>query len=59
MTRGGIEVSGLHANFFVNKGGGTFADFRALMDAVGEKVLKLSGVELEPEIKIIGRHGDR
>jgi UDP-N-acetylmuramate dehydrogenase len=59
MTRGDIEVSGLHANFFVNKGGGTFADFAALMDAVGEKVLKSSGVALEPEIKIMGRHGER
>jgi UDP-N-acetylmuramate dehydrogenase len=59
MGRGDIEVSTLHANFFVNKGSGRASDFLALMDEVREKVLKSSGIELEPEIRIVGRHGDR
>ncbi|HXX80493.1 MAG TPA: UDP-N-acetylmuramate dehydrogenase [Thermodesulfovibrionales bacterium] len=59
MVKGDIEVSTLHANFFVNKGSGRAADFLALMDEVRERVLKSSGIELEPEIRIVGRHGDR
>ena len=59
MRRGDIEVSGLHANFFVNRGNGSSADFAALMEEVRERVLKSSGVELEPEIRFAGRHGDR
>lgn len=59
MRRGDIEVSTLHANFFVNRGSGKASDFLSLMDEVREKVLKSSGIELEPEIRIVGRHGDR
>lgn len=55
MREGGIEVSQLHANYFVNKNGGTCAEFLQLMDIVKEKVMKRSGIKLEPEIKIIGK----
>ncbi len=55
MRRGDVEVSGLHANFFVNRGNGTASDFLGLMEDVKERVLKSFGVELEPEIKIVGR----
>lgn len=55
MKAGGIEVSSDHANYFVNKGGGTHKDFIRLMKDVTDKVAKDSGVRLEPEIKIIGR----
>lgn len=55
MRRGDIEVSSLHANFFVNKGNGNASDFLALMDEVKDKVFRLFGIELEPEIRIIGR----
>jgi UDP-N-acetylmuramate dehydrogenase len=54
MKMGGIEVSHLHANYFINKNGGTCAEFLQLMEIVKEKVMKRSGIELEPEIKIIG-----
>ena len=54
MMVGGIEVSRLHANYFINKSGGTCAEFLQLMEIVKEKVMKCSGIELEPEIKIIG-----
>ena len=52
---GEIEVSTLHANFFINKGAGTASDFVRLMEEVGLRVKERSGVILEPEIKIVGR----
>jgi UDP-N-acetylmuramate dehydrogenase len=54
MRIGGTEVSHLHANYFINRNGGTCAEFMELMKTVKEKVMKRSGIELEPEIKIIG-----
>ena len=59
MRRGDIEVSSLHANFFINRGNGLASDFLALMDAVRERVLKTFGVVLEPEIKAAGRRGKK
>ncbi|GAB4483083.1 MAG: UDP-N-acetylmuramate dehydrogenase [Thermodesulfovibrionales bacterium] len=54
MRAGGIEVSSVHANFFVNRGGGTAADYLRLMEDVALVVEKKHGVRLEPEITIIG-----
>lgn len=51
---GGVEVSGLHANYFVNEGAGTAADFVALMAEVRQRVSDRFGVELEPEVKFWG-----
>ncbi len=51
---GAIEVSGLHANYFVNEGGGTAADFVALMQEVRRRVREEFGVELEAEVKFWG-----
>lgn len=58
MTAGGIEVSRVHANYFINKNGGTCAEFLRLMETVKKKVMESSGIELEPEIKIIGDNTD-
>lgn len=55
MRVGGIEVSDVHANFFLNRDGGTAADFLTLMDRVSSSVLDKTGVALEPEIKVVGR----
>ncbi|MCE5313008.1 MAG: UDP-N-acetylmuramate dehydrogenase [Nitrospiraceae bacterium] len=55
MRVGGIEVSRLHANFFVNTGGGSAADYIGLMDAVKNRVMQHSGMELHPEVRIIKR----
>ncbi len=52
---GGIEVSSMHANFFVNTGGGTATDYMNLMVEVASKVNMHSGVVLEPEIRMVGR----
>ncbi|MCE5195294.1 MAG: UDP-N-acetylmuramate dehydrogenase [Nitrospiraceae bacterium] len=55
MKVGDIEVSPMHANFFINTGNGTAADFLRLMYEVKSKVLAVHGINLEPEIKILGR----
>lgn len=56
MRIGDVEVSPVHANYFVNRGTATFRDFIGLIEIVKEKVRKLRGIELELEIKIIGRN---
>ena len=52
-TVGGAQVSEKHAGFVVNRGGATFDDVLRLMDHIRSEVLRTSGVELEPEVKII------
>jgi UDP-N-acetylmuramate dehydrogenase len=54
---GGAEVSRKHANYFVNTGGATAADVRALIDHAREAVAARFGVTLEPEVKIIRADG--
>lgn len=53
MKIGDIEVSPVHANYFINKGNGAYRDFMELMDKVKKRVKETSGIEMEPEIKII------
>lgn len=55
MRIGDVEVSSIHANFFINKGEATASDFIRLMQEVAYRVKQISGVVLEPEIRIIGR----
>jgi UDP-N-acetylmuramate dehydrogenase len=50
---GGVMVSPVHANFFVNTGGATAADVLKLMDIVQKKVQQESGVLLEPEVHFL------
>lgn len=50
---GGIEISHIHANFFVNKQNGSAKDMLNLIDFVREKVSKKYNINLETEIKII------
>jgi len=51
---GGAHVSGVHANFLVNRGGATAADFQRLAAIIKERVFARSGVRLEEEVRIIG-----
>ncbi len=51
---GQIEVSPVHANYFVNLGGGTAQEALELMALVREKVRERLGVELEPEVRVLG-----
>ena len=52
---GDVEVSSLHANFFINTGKAKASDFFRLMEEVRSKVFEVSGIRLEPEIRIVGR----
>ncbi len=52
-TVGGAQVSEKHAGFVVNIGGATCRDVLALMEHIQETVLRQSGKDLEPEVKII------
>ncbi len=56
---GGAEVSSVHANFLVNRGGATAADFLALASRVKEAVRQQSGIELEEEVRIVGADRER
>ncbi len=51
---GGAMVSTLHAGFIINTGGATAADIISLKNLVQEKVYEMSGIRLEPEVRIIG-----
>ncbi|MBA4372385.1 MAG: UDP-N-acetylenolpyruvoylglucosamine reductase [Thermodesulfovibrio sp.] len=55
MRLGDIEVSQVHANFFVNRGEGSAADYTALMEKIALVVHARFGVMLEPEIQVAGR----
>ncbi|HEY4321805.1 MAG TPA: UDP-N-acetylmuramate dehydrogenase [Gemmatimonadales bacterium] len=50
---GAIEVSPMHANYFVNTGGGTAAQVRELMALAQQRVGDQFGVTLDPEVKLI------
>jgi UDP-N-acetylmuramate dehydrogenase len=56
MKRGDVEVSSLHANFFINRGKATASDFIMLMEEVADRVNRKFGLMLEPEIRIVGRN---
>ena len=55
LTVGGAQVSEKHAGFLINLGGATAADFLRLKDQVQRAVMEKFGVELEPEVRIVGR----
>lgn len=52
---GGAEVSMKHAGFIVNQGGATARDVLDLIAAVQKAVFERSGVQLEPEVRMVGR----
>lgn len=52
---GGAQVSPKHAGFVVNTGSATCEDVLRLMDHIRDTVRARSGIELEPEVRIIGR----
>lgn len=53
---GGAQVSFQHGNFIVNKGEATAEDVLKLMEMVRKSVRNILGVELEPEVQIIGEN---
>ncbi len=60
MRVGDVVVSAVHANFFINTGKACAADFIRLMQEVSARVGSRFGIDLEPEIRIVGRaYADR
>jgi UDP-N-acetylmuramate dehydrogenase len=53
--QGEAQISELHANFIVNHGGAAAADVLALIRRAQDAVSKRFGVELEPEVELVGR----
>jgi len=51
---GGAMVSDKHANFILNTGAATAADIETLISEVRAAVARASGVELTPEVRIVG-----
>ncbi len=51
---GNIEVSRVHANFFVNLGGASADDVMRLVEIVRNKVVEDFGIKLELEIQVVG-----
>ncbi len=51
---GGAQVSEKHANFIVNTGDATAKDIEDLINTVQATVLQQTGIELHPEVRIIG-----
>ncbi|MCU7556290.1 UDP-N-acetylmuramate dehydrogenase [Macrococcus capreoli] len=51
---GGVEVSKKHAGFIVNVDNGTATDYEAMIAHVQKVVFDNSGIELQPEVRVIG-----
>ena len=54
FTVGGAQVSEKHCGFVVNRGNATAADVWDLICEVKRRVKEMTGVELEPEVKLLG-----
>src|SRR5256885_3314817 len=53
--QGAAVVSELHGNFIVNEGGATAVDVRRLIERVIVEVKRRFGVQLEPEVELVGQ----
>ncbi len=53
LTVGGAQVSEKHAGFVINRGGATCADILKLIRQVQARVREETGVDLEPEVRIV------
>jgi UDP-N-acetylmuramate dehydrogenase len=52
---GDAEISTLHANFIANLGRARAADVLALLERARQRVAREFGIELEPEVHVVGR----
>ncbi|KAA3620498.1 MAG: UDP-N-acetylmuramate dehydrogenase [Proteobacteria bacterium] len=55
---GNAEVSQKHANFIINLGGACAADIECLIERVRQRVRSKTGVDLHPEVRIVGNRDD-
>lgn len=51
---GGAMISPRHANFIINTGEASADDVLALLELARKKVMERAGIELEPELRIVG-----
>ena len=51
---GDAQVSEKHTGFVVNLGNATASDILALMDQIRSRVMEMTGIMLEPEVRILG-----
>ena len=51
---GGAEVSKKHAGFVINRGDATAEDVLNLIEEVKRRVFEAHGVNLHPEVRIVG-----
>ena len=54
LREGGAEISDVHANFIVNRGGATAQDVFRLIERARAAVEAETGVSLEPEVRVLG-----
>ena len=58
MRVGGAEVSNIHGNFIVNRGGASAEDVVELVQQVRDSIYVKSGYLLEPEVLLLGHSWD-
>lgn len=51
---GDAQVSEVHSNFLINRGGATARDFLELAAVVKERVKAITGFDLEEEVRVVG-----
>ena len=51
---GNVEISTVHANFFINHGQTKASDVKALIELAQKTVFEKSGIQLELEIELVG-----
>ena len=54
LARGGAQISERHANFIVNRGGAKAAEVVELIALARKSVLAATGIELKPEVRLVG-----
>ena len=55
FTVGGAKISEKHAGFLINFDHATARDVLDVMEAVQDKVYRMTGVKMEPEVRILGK----
>jgi UDP-N-acetylmuramate dehydrogenase len=56
---GGAEISKVHANFIVNRGGASASDVLRLIELARSEVARRFSVDLETEVQIVGADAGR
>lgn len=56
---GDVEISDVHANYFINKSDATEEDFVNLARIVKAKVFEKNGISLEPEVRFVNKKREK